>query len=868
MVKKSKSQLDAEKGAKETAIVVEDALRNIADKVGDIFKEALSSTDNVAKAVAKDITGSLNSLAKVSKELANANSKAAEGAFKQADAAKLIQQRQAKIKAINYQISMLGRGELKQKEALTDELKKVQGYNKEFEKGLQEQLDLSAKITNQMGLTGAALGALKTVAGKLGLGSISTALDNANVAALEVAKNSSGLTGKFKVLGAAIGSLGKSFIGFITDPVAMITMMVKGFQALLSLGQKFAQKSADIGKSFLGMIGATDEVKKNLMDSATKGAAGIFLNFKEVLGVMQSINSIAGTSIQISQKQAEIYKNYSHYLGLGEEATKGLFKLSTLSGQGFEETGDSIRDIVAGLKDSTDSSINMNDVLQEVANASATTVANIGANPEALAKAAFQAKRLGMTLDQIAAAGEANLDFQSSIEKEMAAELLLGKNINLEALRAASLRGDEATVAKEMEKILAANYDSTKGNKIQQQALADTLGISVDKMHEMNQTMVLQEKLGKLDAKGREIAEKKIAEIMAKAGNENLTRKQAIERLNKKEFQDTIAKGKTAEATEKTFENIKETLTNKLQPIADKIAKTLLKFVQSDTFTKGLDDLGNMLGKVVDGIMSVLPMIKKMFGMIKDNPITSLFIAGGAAVGMSAMKMGSAMNPMHVVFGKGGAMSKTFDGIKGLFKKKPDALAKASQKFSTKQIAAGFGGKAAKDQLAKQGGKMAGKTGLKVGAKLGVKAVGKSLLKKIPVIGLLAGVGFGIQRAMKGDFAGAALELASGAASTIPGLGTAASVAIDAGLAAKDYKAATGGGSTAADFISRPGQPIQKFRKDDIIVGGTSLGGGGNNGEVIALLKELISEVKKGGDVFMDGNKVGKSLALATSNMG
>ena len=867
MAKKSKSQIDAEKGAKETAVVVEDALRNIADKVGDIFKEALSSTDNVAKAVAKDITGSLNSLAKVSKELANANSKAAEGAFKQADATKLIQQRQAKIKAINYQISMLGKGELKQKKALNDELSKVQNYNEEFEAGLQEQVDLSAKITKQMGLTGAALGGLKTIAGKLGLGSISTALDNANTAALEVAKNSSGLTGKFKVLGAAIGSLGKSFIGFITDPVAMITMMVKGFQALLSLGQKFAQKSADIGKSFLGMIGATDEVKKNLMDSATKGAAGIFLNFKEVLGVMQSINSIAGTSIQISQKQAEIYKNYSHYLGLGEEATKGLFKLSTLSGQGFEETGDSIRDIVAGLKDSTDSSINMNDVLQEVANASATTVANIGANPEALAKAAFQAKRLGMTLDQIAAAGEANLDFQSSIEKEMAAELLLGKNINLEALRAASLRGDEATVAKEMEKILAANYDSTKGNKIQQQALADTLGISVDKMHEMNQTMVLQEKLGKLDAKGREIAEKKIAEIMAKAGNENLTRKQAIERLNKKEFQDTIAKGKTAEATEKTFENIKETLTNKLQPIADKIAKTLLKFVQSDTFTKGLDMIASVLGKVVDGIMSVLPMIKKLFVMIKDNPIKSLLGAGGAAIGMSAMKMGSAMNPMHVVFGKGGAMSKTFDGIKGLFKKKPDALAKASQKFSTKQIAAGFGGKAAKDQLAKQGGKMAGKTGLKVGAKLGVKAVGKSLLKKIPVIGLLAGVGFGIQRAMKGDFAGAALELASGAASTIPGLGTAASVAIDAGLAAKDYKAATGGGGMAADFISRPGQPIQKFRKDDVIVGGTSLGGG-NNGEVVALLKELISEVRKGGDVFMDGNKVGKSLALVTSKMG
>jgi len=865
MVKKSKSQLDAEKGAKETAIVVEDALRNIADKVGDIFKEALDSTDNVAKAVAKDITSSLNSLAKVSKELANANSKAAEGAFKQADAAKLIQQRQAKIQAINYQISMLGRGDLKQKKALQKELTKVQGYNDEFEKGLQEQLDLSAKITSQMGLTGAALGALKTVAGKLGLGSISTALDNANAAALEVAKNSSGLTGKFKVLGAAIGSLGKSFIGFITDPVAMITMMVKGFQALLSLGQKFAQKIADLGKAFMGANTGAKNMKNNLADMAD---TNLHLNFEEAKNALVGLNKVAGTSVMLSEEQINNYQKFTHFLGLSEEATQGLFKISTLSGKEFGNTATEIGTIVKGLNFATDSAISMNDVMEEVSSASASSIANIGANPEALAKAAFQAKRLGMTLDQVAAAGESNLDFQSSIEKEMAAELLLGKNLNLEALRSASLRGDEVTVAKEMERILAANYDSTKGNKIQQKALADSLGISVEEMHKMNQTRLLQNKLGDMDAATREAAEKKVNQLM----KEGKTQKEAIASLVEKELADTVKQGKTAEKSQRALEQAKGVLQNSLAPLAAKVADAIAKFVNSKTFQSGMKLMASIMGKVVDGIVSVLPMIKKLFIMIKDNPIKSL-LGAGAAIGIGKMlgiggKMGSASNPMHVVFGKGGAMSKTFDGIKGLFKKKPDALAKASQKFSTKQIAAGFGGKAAKDQLAKQGGKMAGKTGLKVGAKLGVKAVGKSLLKKIPVIGLLAGVGFGIQRAMKGDFAGAALELASGAASTIPGLGTAASVAIDAGLAAKDYKAATGGGSTAADFISRPGQPIQKFRKDDIIVGGTSLGGGGNNGEVIALLKELISEVKKGGDVFMDGNKVGKSLALATSNMG
>ena len=73
--------------------------------------------------------------------------------------------------------------------------------------------------------------------------------------------------------------------------------------------------------------------------------------------------------------------------------------------------------------------------------------------------------------------------------------------------------------------------------------------------------------------------------------------------------------------------------------------------------------------------------------------------------------------------------------------------------------------------------------------------------------------------------------------------------------------------NAADDFIMRPGQPIQKFRKDDIVIGGTSLGGGSNN-EVVILLRELISAVKQGGDVYIDGAKAGKSLALATSRMG
>ena len=66
------------------------------------------------------------------------------------------------------------------------------------------------------------------------------------------------------------------------------------------------------------------------------------------------------------------------------------------------------------------------------------------------------------------------------------------------------------------------------------------------------------------------------------------------------------------------------------------------------------------------------------------------------------------------------------------------------------------------------------------------KGLWKSLAKKIPLLSVFAGTGFAIQRAMGGEYSKAFLEFASGVAGVFPGPGTAASIAIDAGLLADD----------------------------------------------------------------------------------
>jgi len=146
-------------------------------------------------------------------------------------------------------------------------------------------------------------------------------------------------------------------------------------------------------------------------------------------------------------------------------------------------------------------------------------------------------------------------------------------------------------------------------------------------------------------------------------------------------------------------------------------------------------------------------------------------------------------------FGKAAEMGKSaMSGASGLLGSARTAVgATAAGVMGSAGVLAGKAGEAisgaaggAASALGGGGAKAVEKVAGKEAAEIGAKAIGKSLLKKIPGISIVAGLGFGLQRALSGDFIGAAGEVASGVAATIPGVGTAASLAIDAGLAAKD----------------------------------------------------------------------------------
>lgn len=162
-----------------------------------------------------------------------------------------------------------------------------------------------------------------------------------------------------------------------------------------------------------------------------------------------------------------------------------------------------------------------------------------------------------------------------------------------------------------------------------------------------------------------------------------------------------------------------------------------------------------------------------------------------------------------------------------------------------------------KGLLGKGLGKIAGKTAM------------KSLLKKIPGIGALAGLGFGASRLMSGDVLGALGEVGSGLASTIPGIGTAVSTAIDAGLMAKDTFGGAGEtpASPAPAASSRIAQ-AESGKSTSALLAGGSMMAGAMLGPLGALGQSLVAGGAASGTsqpikvvMNVDGNVFGEVVA-------
>ena len=268
--------------------------------------------------------------------------------------------------------------------------------------------------------------------------------------------------------------------------------------------------------------------------------------------------------------------------------------------------------------------------------------------------------------------------------------------------------------------------------------------------------------------------------------------------------------GKNAEKKDDSILSKEDEARNKQQQVANEEIALISRSVQNyetylstvSTMTEGIYRLLSGMGDAKNWFNSTFPMLGKILGFL-----------GGISTVVSGLKgLGGAIKMIGALFGGkglGGILRLGGRGLRTAGRVAGRALGTAGRWVgrAARSVgsALGIGGLTAAGSAAADVGadvatrsatKAAEKQAVKTAGKSATKAAGKSILKtgfksavkKIPVLGALAGGLFAIPRLLKGDWTGAGLEVASGAASLVPGAGTAASIGIDAALAAKDMK--------------------------------------------------------------------------------
>jgi hypothetical protein len=412
-------------------------------------------------------------------------------------------------------------------EAITNSLEEQVQEATDLNKQLKETIALSEKISNNFGVK--TLGALSDITKSIpGLKRFSEPFQQAEEAAKKVsitnasidkfkalrregmglsdALAKTGLTpsqvlaGKSSPLLAGVKSLGPALTKALS-PVVLIVELIKGIT-------QADKETTELQKSMA--LTKTEAVgfRMELMNAA--GATGdINITSSKLLETFGALNKQFGFITNFATSTLVTMTKLTKVVGVSSESAGNLAAASEVTGTSFESNYKDVLATSYELQRQSGVQMDLRDILEQTGKVTGTVRANLGANPAQIAKAITQAKLFGASLEQVANAGKSLLDFEASITAELEAELLLGKNINLERARAAALAGDQVTLAQELQKEAGTFSDFTKMNVIQQEALAKAMGMTSDQLADI---LFQQEVQGKSAKELRALGKEELAE--------------------------------------------------------------------------------------------------------------------------------------------------------------------------------------------------------------------------------------------------------------------------------------------------------------------------------------------------------------------
>ena len=458
---------------KETADISRDLERN--------FDKILEGT-RTEKDIQKDILKNIDSRKGIEREIGQVLGKAG---MSQKDITKALEDQDGLMDLKTKYVDKLSTAEMASVLLAAEQIRN----NKTNNKVLKEQLDLVEKgNTNIVKALSGAGGFLE----KVGLKGLAKPLEAAGEAARTAAIN------------------GKDFKGQLAAATKEAKKLIAEMILLASVtaGLKFDEQVANFSRD-MGVTRSEASKLRREMTEIANDSGTFSINSADTLKAITNLQNQFGTVGNVLRKDivGEMAK-LGKLTNMSAESQGNFARFANISGKNAAVITKETRRAVVNAEQEKGLRLDINKTLDEAGKINGQIAAQLDGNVTKIASAVAVAKQFGMTLEGVAAAGAQLLDFESSISNELEAELLIGKEINLEKARLAALTGDYETLTREINKNIGDFGDFTKMNVLQQNALAKSVGMTADGLSDV---LLKNENIEQLAAEARAMGDEDLA---------------------------------------------------------------------------------------------------------------------------------------------------------------------------------------------------------------------------------------------------------------------------------------------------------------------------------------------------------------------
>jgi len=272
-----------------------------------------------------------------------------------------------------------------------------------------------------------------------------------------------------------------------------------GMQASFATIVKSALQASNLTTNIAKSTGVSKDNAKALQQEFIKVAANsgkVFITSQKLNKSFSTLTAQTGLVADFGGDTLEVFTELNEILGFSEEQAGKLSLLARLQSEDSRGVLENTIETVGALIKQKGIAISGRAVLEDISNVSSDIAVSLGMSPPLIAEAAVEARAFGATLEQINAIAGNLLDFETSINAELQAELFTGKQLNFERARLFALTNDLAGVSRELIENEELRSEFLTGNRLEQEAIAQAIGLSRNGMADL----VMQSQFAALSA--------------------------------------------------------------------------------------------------------------------------------------------------------------------------------------------------------------------------------------------------------------------------------------------------------------------------------------------------------------------------------